>query len=396
MPSKLNNATLISARQARRLSLAEVSAYTKISENRLRQFERGDVSPSFNQLTKLGDLYNIPAYSFYSDNEPAYDDVLPDFRKASPRAADLSPRGLVRLWQVERRAKFVDEVSKQLGKNRPESLKLKRVTNNAVVQAGQLRANFDSWLSSRPKSLRFQGSREDVFSRQLRLYLEVHRCQTIVNSAPVEDYLGFFASPAKNLSILFVNREVRNEKRRLFTLAHETAHFVYDEQGISNPFVAKNQIEKSCNAFAAEFLAPDEMVLAIVDRASMSILGDVSRLVDVIASQTLLSRQAATLRLRELDIISSKATSQHLSWLSKLRRLDEPRAEQKDKPALGRIAAVGKKLSEVGVYAACTAAVALRARLVDKVDIERGLGISENLQGDVLSLAVKRYEASLP
>ena len=394
MPKKLNFISLLQARKARKLSVAEVADFTKISENRLVRFETGDLEPSIPQLTKLGALYNAPSYAFYSDKPLVFEATLPDFRKSSPSAADLSPKGLTRLWQVERRAKFVGDLTLALGTSAPKTVGLTRFTNQSVPEAAELRAGFDRWLSTRDKSLKFSGTKEDAFQKQLRLFLEIMSCSTSVNSAPIDDYLGFYQKIPDASHLIFINREVRHEKRRLFTLAHEMAHFVYREEGISDPFVAKNDIEKRCNNYAAQFLAPDRQVLQIVHAATSSTINDVARLANLVARETLLSRQAATLRLRELDVITRKAASEFFAHLNMLRRVTEPSSESRKPAPKGRAVVIGKMLSEVGVYAAYTASLALRNKIVDVVDVERGLGLSESIQKDVLDLAAKRFEAS--
>jgi Zn-dependent peptidase ImmA (M78 family)/transcriptional regulator with XRE-family HTH domain len=389
---KLNFNALRGARQARRLSLPEVSSYAKIAEKRLRAFEAGSASPSVNQITVLSELYNVPYYEFYGTDELDLADLVPDFRKSSPQEADLSPRGLSRMWQVERGVEFVGQLTAELGKAAPITSRFERLTNKSVVQPDVLRANFDNWLSERAAKLRLTGSREDIFSKHLRLYLEVHGCHTVVNTAPIEDYLGFYLNKSVNSNVIFVNRDVRNEKRRLFTLSHELAHFAYDQEGVSNPFIAKNEIERQCNAFAAEFLAPDDQVLRIVEGFTGPVNDSISRLVELVSSKTLLSRQASTLRLQALDVVSKKTASQFMSHLSKIRRLDEPKAEATEKPVMGRNAVIAMSLSKVGVYAAYTASVALKNKIVDRTDIVRGLGLSESIQSDVLKLATKRFE----
>ena len=187
---------------------------------------------------------------------------------------------------------------------------------------------------------------------------------------------------------------MRQPKRRLFTLAHELAHLIYDEEGISNPFIARNEIERRCNAYAAQFLAPDDVVLKLVHSASSPLVRDTMRFVNFISRETLLSRQASALRLEELGIITQRAAGAIFAHLRNLKRVAEVDAEPKLNKSMGLVAAVGKKLSEVGVYSAYIASLALRRGMVDVVDVERGLGISEALQAKVLDLASRRFEAS--
>ena len=60
---------------------------------------------------------------------------------------------------------------------------------------------------------------------------------------------------------------------------------------------------------------------------------------------------------------------------------------------MGRGAAIGKKLSEIGVYNAYVASCALKANLVDRFDLQNALGLSDKLQDSVLDLAKRRFEA---
>lgn len=395
MAARLNSSHLKQAREARKLSKTEVSEFAKISELRLTKFEAGDLEPSYQQLARLGQLYNVPFDALYNENPLFIESNLPDFRKTNPSAADLSPKGLTRLWQVETRTEFVETLVGALGEKAPKTIGIGRLTNKSTPEAAELRAGFDQWLGSRNKIFRFTGTPEDVFLRHLRLFMETRACLTSVNNAPIDDYMGFYQSISGGTSVVFINSEIKHQKRRLFTLAHEMAHFVFDEQGISNPFVANNLIEKRCNNFAATFLAPDKQVLDIVRSTSSAIIKDVSRLATLLARETLLSRQAAALRLQELDVISRKNASDFFRHLNNLRRITEPSPESTGNTPKGRTVVIAKKLSEVGVFAAYTASIALKNKIVDVVDIERGLGISENILHDVLDRGAKRFEASI-
>lgn len=392
--SKTPNAKLLrQARRARKLSVSEVSSYAKISEARLAKFEAGDLAPSIRQMAKLSELYNSSLFSFYGEEDLDLRAVLPDFRKANPRAADISPKGLVRLWQIESRTKFSEELVEALGRSAPKTLLLSRFTNKKLPEAVELRAGFDTWLDRRKKELKFSGTPESIFTKQLRIFLEIHACSTAFNTAPVDDYIGFFDKVDGRKNTIFVNSEVKLEKRRLFTLTHEMAHLVFDREGLSDPFTPTNAVERECNSYAAQFLAPDNMMFSIVGSLRGAILNDVSRLVSHIAKETLLSRQATALRLAELDIISKASASEFFAYLKNLKRVTEPSKDAQGGTPMGRSIAVGRKLSEVGVYSAYVAFLALQHRIVDVVDIERGLGISESIQKDVLDLGARRFEA---
>jgi len=231
---------------------------------------------------------------------------------------------------------------------------------------------------------------EKSFYAQLRLFIDVHACNTVSNSAPQDDYLGFFAQKDDACSI-FINRDINFVRRKIFTLSHEFAHLIYDKQGISNPFLAKNDFERMCNRYSAGFIAPDDEVLKIVTENGTTHRSS-SSLIDVVSAKTYLSRQAAALRLAELECISEKDARQFFRRITKVQDQAEFESPQSGTP-MGRGAAIGKKLSEVGVFNAYVASLALKEHLVDKYDIQNGLGISDTLQTSVLDLAARRFEA---
>lgn len=391
MSSNLNIKILREARRSRKLSIEEVASFASISGERLRKFETASAEPTSNQLAKLGELYNLPFYEFYSDKLPEFSDTLPDFRKANPTEANLSPRGLIRIWQTQSQAEFVEILAGALGRSKPERSSFRRLTNEKQPSAETLRNQFDIWSERVVNNLKFSGTHEMRFLSYLRSFVEFHGCNTVFNSAPASDYLGFFDEYSEAQKSIFVNRDQAYGKRKLFTLSHEVAHFLFDAEGVSNPFIAKNAIERQCNEYAAEFLAPENLVRRIID--SKPHIRSSERLIDLLSENSLLSRQAAALRLLKLDLITKAQTNSFFRKVSGKSRFKEFEDRPKSAP-MGRAAAVGKKLSEVGTYNAYVAKLAVSQGLVDPTDIHRGLGISEGLQGDVFDLAARRYEAS--
>lgn len=393
MASDINLRTLRTARTVRKLSVEEVSAFTKISDNSIRKFEAGEKDPSFSQLEKLGELYNISPLAFYAQETPEFDSTLPDFRRQAPTAANVSPRGLRRIWDIENRAKFTKSLLEALGKSAPELPSFRRLTNKRTPSPDSLRAAFESWLGVVAPTLRF-GDSPEAFFKYLRLFIDRTGCATSVNTAPIDDYLGFFKVSGRNSKSVFVNREIRNSKRSLFTLAHEFAHLLHDAEGISNPFVARNEVERESNQFAVEFLAPTDEIQRLVAQYRPSTFSDPILLINAVSRDSLLSRQAAALRLNDLDYITKKDTNAFFAMFARSRRETPTKTESKTE-VKGRNVVVGKRLSEVGVFPAFVASLAIENGLVDFVDVERGLGVSESIQADVLSLARRRLEASL-
>lgn len=389
MTNGITKELLRDARRARKLSIVEVADFAGISEPRLRQLEAGDAEPTFLQLQKLGDLYNVAPYAFFSDEPLKFNETLPDFRKAKPIEAKLSPKGLTRIWNIQKQSNFVAKLLEGLGQNAPQRRSLARITNRLQPDAESLRSNFDEWRNQVQAKLRFQHNDEDLFFAHFRLFVDVHSCNTILNSAPEEDFLGFYSEDNGSSSI-FVNRDIKYSRRKIFTICHEFAHFIYDEEGISNPFSAKNLIERQCNRYAAKFIAPDTVVSQIADRFRPGSGSD--KIISALSAETFLSKQAAAMRLADLDYISNKELNSHFGK-SRSKFVESEFESPKAGSPMGRGAAIGKKLSEIGVYNAYVASCALKANLVDRFDLQNALGLSDKLQDSVLDLAKRRFEA---
>ena len=389
MTNGIKKEILNDARRARKLSISEVAEFCRISEPRLRQLEAGDAEPTFLQLQKFGDLYNVAPYAFFSDKPLEFNETLPDFRKAHPSEAKLSPKGLTRIWNVQKQSIFVAKLIEGLGRNAPTRPSLARITNRLQPDAESLRSNFEEWRNQRQSKFRLQYNEEDLFFAHLRIFIDVHSCNTILNSAPENDFLGFY-SKDRGSSSIFVNREMKYSRRRIFTICHEFAHFIYDEEGISNPFSANNLVERKCNQYAAKFIAPDNVVSKIVDKFRSGVNSDT--LISALSSETFLSKQAAAIRLADLDFISNKELNTYFRKSRTSLNQSEFESPKSNSP-MGRPAAIGKKLSEIGVYNAYVASSALDAKLVDRFDLQNALGLSDKLQDAVLDLAKRRFEA---
>ena len=111
-------------------------------------------------------------------------------------------------------------------------------------------------MGRRSRGLDFKGTPEQIFLGSFRLFLEAQGTIVNVNDAPFDDFLGFYINHSESTPVAFVNRKISSRKAQLFTLAHEFGHILANAEGVSNPFIVKNSIERTCNKFAAEFLSP--------------------------------------------------------------------------------------------------------------------------------------------
>lgn len=387
-----NAQVLKQVREQRRLDLDEVADLTNISGNRLREFEQGNRAPSFRQIEKLAQVYGIPSYLLSGRTLPNLPEIPTDFRRTQPQPAALSPAGLRKIWNAERISQFTHQLSIELKAGKPKWGSEVPTGKPTIKLAGDLRSYFDEWLGPRQDKFGFSGLPEQVFLASLRLFLEVQGTVVNQNDAPPDDFLGFYLDLDAGSPLIFINRSISSRKAQLFTLAHEFAHRLLGASGVSNPFVVRNEIERTCNKFAAEFLAPMGWFRSLVEQELKDVFGDTFSLIRAISGRTFLSMKATGIRLVEAGYLKQ---DQYQKWESVVFKV--PTVEKDEEAAeAGTLFAPphARRIAEVGYLPTVLAMVAKDAKLIDALDIERGLGLSEGIQSEAFALAARRVRVA--
>ena len=388
-----NRRALRIIREQRGLDIAEVAEFAAISLNRLNEIESGDREPSRKQMEKLAGTYGVPLYVLFNDAIPNLEPLPHDFRKANPTPASLSPRALRVLFSAGRISTFSRQLAIALEYQPPNFLSNIRDTRGPDKLAARVRFLFDEWLSPRVSTFNFSGTPEQQFAGALRLFFEGQGIVLNINDAP-SDYMGFFVRPEAGLPTIFVSRSVSSRKAQLFTLAHEIGHLLLGAEGISNPFEVKNGVERDCNIFAAEFLAPKNTFMRVAEGISQAARADINAFVDAVSMRTLLSRHAAGIRLVETGYISRR---EFLRWredfVGDIRNEKEIEKNGFDKNIIPAIHA--KRLHEIGYLPVFLSKNAIDRKIIDAHDVVEGIGLSVGLQQRAFSLAARRIEAAI-
>ncbi|RAI57600.1 hypothetical protein DOO78_18610 [Roseicella frigidaeris] len=344
-------------------------------------------------MERLAGAYGVPLYALFNDAIPNLEPLPHDFRKRNPTPAALSPRALRVLFSAEKISTYSRQLAIALGYRPRNFLANIRDARSPDKMAMLVRSLFDDWLGPRASILNFFGAPEQKFASALRLFFEGQGVVLNVNDAP-EDYMGFYVNPDAGLPTIFVSRSILSRKAQLFTLAHEIGHFLLGLEGVSNPFEAKNDIERSCNVFAAEFLAPRNTFSQVAEGFSRDMRADTRAFISATSARTLLSRHAAGIRLVELGYISRR---EYLAWREDF--LANPGNEKEiERKVFGNsnVAAVhAKRLNEIGYLSVFLSKSAIDKNIIDAHDVVEGIGLSIGLQQKAFSLAARRIEAAI-
>jgi len=260
----------------------------------------------------------------------------------------------------------------------------------SLEYARNLRAVFDQWRASRESRFAFAGASEQITLSLARIFFEAQGQLVNIDSAPEEDYTGFFLETDGGVPAAFINRKVYSKKAQLFTLLHEYAHSVVGVAGISDPFVSENSLERDCNRFAVEFIAPLDEFTALVERLPKDEYGSTDSLIKAVSRRTWLSLVATGIRLVESGYLKQDALN---AW--QRQQYVGPRPEKDEEPSASGGAVHAKRVGEVGYLASYLAKLASDARIIDFNDVRDGLNIAESLQEKALDLAARRMEIAV-
>lgn len=381
-------------RTNRHFELTAVANSTGISAKSLADFEDGVREPSFRQYEALAEAYGIPSYIFETKALPNLQESLTDFRKAKPKPAHLSPDGMKKVWATEHVAHAAKQLLEATKVDLASWINETPKGPPSKTTSSQWREFFDEWSSQKQEGLGFTGETEQIFLSCFRLFVEAQGTVFRFNQAPADDFFGFYVEADESLPSVFINRKISSVKAQLFTALHEFAHHLLGASGVSNPFSIKNEIERTCNRFAADFLAPEKAFNELVAGLNQSIRSDVFQLVDSVSARSLLSKHATAIRLLETDHVNQKQLN---SWLAHRARLSPKELKNEDKEenenSFGQVHA--KLVGEIGYLPTYLAGVALREKLISSVDIVQSIALSQSVQEKALSLASRRMELAV-
>jgi Zn-dependent peptidase ImmA (M78 family) len=165
--------------------------------------------------------------------------------------------------------------------------------------------------------------------------------------------------------------------------------------GVSNPFVVKNDVERTCNKFAAEFLAPAADFSALAEKQPSAIRKDIFRYIDAVSRSSLLSMHATAIRLIETGHISQgqlKIWETHRKTLLPKQLKQEEKDEESETQSGGAVHA--KQLGEIGYLPSYVAKLAFDKKFVDSADVQSGIGLAISLQEKAFDLVARRFEAA--
>ncbi len=244
---------LIWARRYRGLELDAAAEKLGLTVDELQELEAGKL-PNKTLFKKIARGYRLPEATLARRAPP---DHLPppptDYRTFEGQPPTLGFDALVAISDVRGFQKNVEEVAEVDNQPKP-ALPAYTLDGNPWELGEQERRRLGvtaeeqiQWGTARIALARW---REKIEAAGVNVYVETF---------DLNDCRGFSiydegASPA-----IVINRNDKVDGARIFTLAHEYAHILIRQPGISD-FNDRNPVEAFCNKFAAGFLMPRDVL----------------------------------------------------------------------------------------------------------------------------------------
>ena len=255
---KINPAVLVWARKTANYEIEEISHKMDIDSDRLAEWERGNVKPTYVQLLDLAKYYQRPAMLFFSpeipDTEP---DSVPDFRTMPNKdSKEISTEVTFELKSARGRRENLISFEEFDDYTFPIFNLYAKMSENTQSLAENIRKSLGlSW--SKQDTLKNHNEALDFYISQVEnLGVLVFQFYGI----EPEEMRGY-AINYKKLPIIGINVK-EHSHGKIFTLFHELTHLALKKEGISNinKFKLKNRVEVFCNQVAAEVLVPEKIL----------------------------------------------------------------------------------------------------------------------------------------
>ena len=250
-----NHKVLVWARESLAISRKQASEKAGISPKRLIQLEEGERRPTLEDFKKLSKTYKRTIATLLL-SEPPKEKPLPSDRRTinSQESVSFHEKTIVAVRKARALAQSYVELRQELG------IEMSKLNLNASINeqpenvAVKIREMLNLYEVKEIKNINYA----------LETYIEKVESLGIAvfQLSMTQDGLRGFAITDDIIPIIGIKRGGEQAHSKTFTLFHELGHILLNESGLCDLSETSNsQIEKWCNAFAAEVLIPTSELL---------------------------------------------------------------------------------------------------------------------------------------
>lgn len=255
---RTNHAVLSWAREAIVLSKNKAAERIKISVKRLDQLENGVKFPSMMELKKMSKIYKRSIATLLLKNPPKEKPLPKDRRTVnSDEIGVFNEKTIIAVRKARAFVYSLAELKKEFNLPLIPFDYNAKLWDNPQEIAQKLRKE---WNFSELKDVESANEALDIYISHLES-LGV----AVFQLSLTQDKLRGFSIVDELIPVIVLKRGGEQATVKNFTLFHELGHILLNEGGLCDiTFSPESQeIEKWCNAFAAEILVPSDELLKI-------------------------------------------------------------------------------------------------------------------------------------
>lgn len=328
------------AREKSNMSIEFVALKLHKEPSIIANWEEGNDYPTYAQLEELGTLYKKPTAIFFFPNIPRIPTLkssyrtLPDFVYDSLSHNIIKKMNDARIMQL-----YLYEINNNVN---PAKLPINFInfSRNIKEMANKLRVLFGISLDEQKRK-----KRDDVMFEIWRECFTQHGIYVFKDSFG-DDNISGFCLYDDIFPVIYINNTM-TFTRQIFTLFHEFYHLFSSTSGIDKvnddyfDYLSNEQlsIERSCNAFAGEFLVPDKDFIREIEQKTF----DEFNIADL-AHKYKVSREVIMRKLLDKGLIlKEEYEEKHIEYMN-----DAIRSREKKKESTGGGNFYNTKISYLG------------------------------------------------
>lgn len=285
-------------RESRTIPLDAMATNVGLSIADYKEYEKNDKKVGIQLAERFAGVFKRNWSVFLLEELEGPNLYKHDNRTLENRTPSLHLKTIEAIEDASYIFEFAKELSTFKGLKIPKYENVKNLTPEEL--AGILRKESKITIE---KQIKFPNSSQAF--RAWKLFIE--SLGIFVSQYPLspEDKIRAFSITDSNRAIIVLNTK-DTQKARIFSLFHELCHVLRRSSGICDLHnSSSSNVEAFCNNFAANFLAPEDVVNEYIDRqGDESVLSDLDHHVSRLASKLKVSELVIYRRLATLRLIS--------------------------------------------------------------------------------------------